>query len=81
MTETPSKRDPVKAAKANLLNILYGWYLEKKSDEWVTSEIARKNLPRMERHAWWALKQFFREREMSHPSEMQKIREKIGKAC
>lgn len=80
MTDTPIERDPKKIAKAQILNILYGWYLDKRSDQWVEAEIARKNLPRMQRHEWWALKHFFREREMKAPTAMQSIREKIGKA-
>jgi hypothetical protein len=81
MTDSPPERTAEKKAKAAILNVLYAWFLEKRSDEWVMAEIARKNLPRMPREEWWRIKHFFREREMKAPSSMHRIREKIGKAC
>lgn len=81
MTDTPPERTSEKKAKAAILNVFYAWYLEKRSDEWVLEELVRKNLPRMKRYEWLAMKQFFREREMKAPTAMQRIREKIGKAC
>lgn len=64
--------------KSLLMNFLYKQYLLKKSDEDVIKAVAEKNLPRIDRQAWWQIKQQFREREMSTPAAMASIRRKIG---
>lgn len=67
--------------KSLLMNFLYKQYLLKKSDEEVMKAIAEKDLQRMTRQEWWAIKDYFRQRELATPSAMASIKRKIGMAA
>lgn len=67
--------------KSLLMNFLYKQYLLKKSDSEVMKAIAEKDLQRMTRQEWWAIKDYFRQRELATPSAMASIKRKIGMAA
>lgn len=77
----PQREQLENKLKSLLMNFLYKQYLLKKSDDEVMRAIAEKDLQRMTRQEWWAIKDYFRQRELATPSAMASIKRKIGMAA